>query len=137
MTRTFDRDAFLKEWEKASQPIPGYDFKRQFGEAAVTLLKEPFETSEVRLDEHEVYLDSIYVGPDSCRKGHYSKAMGFVTKLATKHGIDLVLHAAGIDSHSPADEVLVAMYKKHGFIRCGKNYNEMFRPAYPEPAIPA
>lgn len=77
--------------------------------------------------DNEVYLMTFEA--IEIKKGHGTQAMKFLTALASEHGIDIVLHAAGTNDKSPSDWKLVQFYKQHGFMRCGGGYNTMFRPA--------
>lgn len=108
-------DAFIKDFHKQSLEHPFHRSARIFHNNAIDLSK----------DGNEVHIhDILSLDPN---KGHGTKGLKELTKLADKHGVKLNLHAKAYSndnkyiSHTPA---LIKWYEKHGFQHEDPDYND-------------
>lgn len=122
------KEAFIRDFEEATQPKD--DCKRVFNSASLGLYTESHKT--YNLTEDEIYL--YHLRAENYGQGQGKAAMIFLTALADRHGIDIVLHAGLLEKSNGSEEdplseyELVQFYKKFGFEICGGN-NEMVRHA--------
>jgi hypothetical protein len=91
----------------------------------------------LRLRDCEVHLDLVRATPMG--NGHGTKAMTFLTQLADRYEIDIILQAAPPDAQdddAPTVSKLISFYNGFGFKICGPE-NMMIRfadhMAFPEP----
>lgn len=89
----------------------------------------------LKIDDREVYLHDIRAC--EMHRGYGTQAMKFLTALADKHDIDMVLHASpsAEGDDAPDSYTLIQFYKDFGFFKSGSN-NLMARKAQPPERSP-
>ena len=106
---------FIKDFHKQSLEHPFHRSTRIFHNNAIDLSRDG---SEVHIH------DIVSLDPN---KGHGTKGLKELTKLADKHGVKLNLHALAYTkdpnyiTHTPT---LIKWYKKHGFQHEDPDYDE-------------
>lgn len=117
------KQQFLKAFEQATELERGGVFRVRGGVKFEVLAEVG---TGFKIGENEVYLNSLRALEQ--RKGMGREAMGFLTSLADRFNVDIVLHACGLDDDSPSDYALRQFYRQFGFVKCGSN-NAMVRMA--------
>lgn len=123
------KDQFLEAYKAATIPVLGKE-QRLLGDARIELVGET--DTGFKLADNEVYLSDLRV--ETMQQGIGTKTMQFLSTLADRFNVDIVLHAMGTTDEGPADWKLKDFYKGFGFKKVGPN-NEMYRPAGAETAV--
>lgn len=109
-----NRDAFLSDFEKLSQPNPADPASRLLHGASVDLVRDPIDPATVHLEG---------ITALTKRQGAGSAALRRITDLADKHGVRLTLDAQSLDSQGLPQPALEQWYGRNGFqtIASGEN----------------